>query len=649
MAFDNFAALDPAWISFADALPTVVFTARTDGSIEYINRRWYEVSGIAPEAVLERAWVDIVHPDDREAAIEGWTRGIAGGQRIALRVRGRNAQGVYRWQLSTAYPMRNEQGDIIRWFGTLTDIHDRVEAESALRSREEALLDSERRFAVLAETIPVIVWTADATGWLDWYNRGWYDYTGQTPEEAAGWGWQAAHHPEDFPKVMEAWPHSIATGEPFEMEFRLRGSDGIYRWFLTRIQPLRDQQGKIVRWYGSNVLIEEQKKALERTFRVAETLQDVFLPQRLPEVAGVHFDALYICAERDALIGGDWYDAVELPDGRILFSIGDVTGHGLDASVSVGRLREAIYASGFDARSAVEVLERVNLLIRHQGPTIASAIVGYISSDRKNITYANAGHPPPLVARNDTEPVFEPFGGVPLGVVESDLGTSLRTIDLHDVVRIVFFTDGLSEHNRDFSAAERAIVQTVRDFGIERAENPAEFIGKRVLGDQLPVDDVALLVLSFGEARTVRSKTEQDRGKRWRFHSSDALAARNSREELMKFLREHADAQADLFSAELVIGEILANTVEHAPGLVEMSIDWIGDSPVVTARDTGPGLTHARSPKLPKDALDENGRGLFLIHELSENVTVRALPGFGTEIRAVLPPLKRASNGQPEG
>lgn len=647
MSFDNLAALDPAWIAFAEALPAVVFTARTDGSIEYVNRRWYEYTGVGPEAVLDNAWMSITHPDDLEATIEAWTSGIAGGERAAVRVRSRNGAGEYRWQLSIAYPMLDERGNITRWFGTVTDIHDRVEAEAALRSREEALLDSERRFAVLAETIPVIVWTGDATGWIDWYNRGWYDYTGQTPDEAAGWGWQAAHHPEDFPNVMERWPNSIATGKPFEMEFRLRGSDGKFRWFLTRAQPLRDQHGKIVRWYGSNVLIEEQKKALERTYRVAETLQDVFLPHRLPEVAGIQFDALYVGAERDALVGGDWYDAVELPDGRILFSIGDVTGHGLEASVSVGRLRQAIYATGFDAQGPVEVLERVNRLVRHQGPTIASAIVGYISSDRKRVTYANAGHPPPLVARREVRAVFEPFGGVPLGIVERDLGAQLCTIDLHDVDRIVLYTDGLSEHNRDFAAAEQAMVRAVQDLDTEPMHNPAQIIGNRVLGDQLPADDVALLVISFGEAKP-RSTAPVDLVKHWRFHSSDALAARNSREELMKFLRGIADEHADLFTAELVIGEILANTVEHAPGLVEMSIDCIGDNPVVTARDTGPGMTHARSPKLPHDALDENGRGLFLIHELSENVTVRALPGFGTEIRAVLPRLTRGRNGQAE-
>ena len=85
---------------------------------------------------------------------------------------------------------------------------------------------SERQFQGLAEGLPVICWTADATGSFDWYNHRWYEFTGQTPEEAVGWGWQAMHHPDDFLDVMRKWPHSIATGEPFEMEFRLRRRDG---------------------------------------------------------------------------------------------------------------------------------------------------------------------------------------------------------------------------------------------------------------------------------------------------------------------------------------------------------------------------------------------------------------------------------------
>ena len=153
-----------------------------------------------------------------------------------------------------------------------------TDVERDRRSGPETIEDeliarkSERQFQGLAEGLPVICWTADATGSFDWYNHRWYEFTGQTPEEAVGWGWQAMHHPDDFLDVMRKWPHSIATGEPFEMEFRLRRRDGEYRWFIARAEPLRDDAGRVVRWYGSNVDIDEQKRAHERTKQIAETL-----------------------------------------------------------------------------------------------------------------------------------------------------------------------------------------------------------------------------------------------------------------------------------------------------------------------------------------------------------------------------------------
>ena len=107
--------------------------------------------------------------------------------------------------------------------------------------------------------------------------------------------------------------------------------DGVYHWHLARVEPVRDDKGTIISWYGTVVDIEAQKAALERTKRVAETLQKAFLPRALPQRASLRFDATYVSAEEDALVGGDWYDAFEMPDGRLGFSIGDVAGHGIEA------------------------------------------------------------------------------------------------------------------------------------------------------------------------------------------------------------------------------------------------------------------------------------------------------------------------------
>ena len=122
---------------------------------------------------------------------------------------------------------------------------------------------------VLADAIPQLVWMAQPDGWIFWYNRRWHEYTGTTPQQMEGWGWQSVHDPVMLPQVMESWQESIRTGREFEMEFPLRAADGHFGWFLTRVSPLRDADGAIVRWYGTNTDISALKNA-EKVIRTSE-------------------------------------------------------------------------------------------------------------------------------------------------------------------------------------------------------------------------------------------------------------------------------------------------------------------------------------------------------------------------------------------
>ncbi len=128
----------------------------------------------------------------------------------------------------------------------------------------DKLADSERSFRTLADAMPQLVWTAHPDGFIHWYNQGWYRYTGTTPEAMEGWGWQSVHDPKTLPSVMARWQASIATGDPFEMTFPLRGADGIFRHFLTRVMPQKDDQGRVLQWYGTNTDVEELRHAEER-------------------------------------------------------------------------------------------------------------------------------------------------------------------------------------------------------------------------------------------------------------------------------------------------------------------------------------------------------------------------------------------------
>jgi PAS domain S-box-containing protein len=145
-----------------------------------------------------------------------------------------------------------------------------VASAVAVLDSEDALRPSED-FYEIANNLPTLCWIAYADGNIFWYNRRWYEYTGTSPASQQGWGWTSVHDPERLPDVLGRWKHSIGTGEPFEMTFPLRGHEGIFRPFLTRVIPLRDRAGAIVRWLGTNVDISPQVAA-EDALREREAL-----------------------------------------------------------------------------------------------------------------------------------------------------------------------------------------------------------------------------------------------------------------------------------------------------------------------------------------------------------------------------------------
>jgi PAS domain S-box-containing protein len=134
-----------------------------------------------------------------------------------------------------------------------------VTAEVLARREVE---EAQRLFKLVIDNVPELAWTARPDGFIDFYNQRWYEYTGTTPKQMEGWGWRSAHDPAHLDEVLAKWGRAIATGLPFEMEFPLRGGDGVFRWFLTRVRPLHDAEGKLVRWFGTNTNIDERVRLL---------------------------------------------------------------------------------------------------------------------------------------------------------------------------------------------------------------------------------------------------------------------------------------------------------------------------------------------------------------------------------------------------
>ncbi|HLW53453.1 MAG TPA: PAS domain S-box protein [Candidatus Angelobacter sp.] len=173
------------------------------------------------------------------------------------------------WISAQGKVLRDDTGKPVRMTGTVADITERKRVEEALRIAETRR-QSEAQFRTLANAIPQLCWMAQPDGWIFWYNDRWYQYTGTTPAQMEGWGWQSVHDPETLPKVLEQWKGSIATGKPFDMVFPLRGSDGLFRPFLTRVMPVHDQDGKVSGWFGTNTDISEQRRTEEELRHVSE-------------------------------------------------------------------------------------------------------------------------------------------------------------------------------------------------------------------------------------------------------------------------------------------------------------------------------------------------------------------------------------------
>lgn len=149
-------------------------------------------------------------------------------------------------------------------------------SKEALERSEAEVRESERQLRTLVNALPMLAWMAETDGHIFWYNQRWYEYTGTTPEAMQGWGWQSVHDPEILPRVLESWRASITSGQPFEMAFPLKSSNGEFRSFLTRVTPLRDERGRVVRWFGTNTDVEELRRALKQA-EEANRMKDEFL------------------------------------------------------------------------------------------------------------------------------------------------------------------------------------------------------------------------------------------------------------------------------------------------------------------------------------------------------------------------------------
>jgi PAS domain S-box-containing protein len=419
-AEESLAESDRRFRFLAESLPHLIWNVDSAGEIRFANQKWSEYLGMSYAEAAQNNWESLVPPSDLAEGLARWRESLITGEDYQAEFRLRRASdGMDRWHLSRAVPIRGRDGEIVEWIGTNTDIHDRkiaqlneqflselelrlrqhsdpaemlweamhslaeylqvdrciwneidVEADRAIAQQDwhqpelisvvgtyqlsdfntperksfymagqtavisdiakdpqtadavdnyralsvramlgvpcleegrwvallvvtsqavrhwradevsvmqevvarlwpaigharavQDLHESEDRFRALADNIAQLAWMTDASGGIFWYNQRWFDYTGTTLEEMQGWGWQQVHHPEHVDRVVAKFRRCIETGEPWEDTFPLRGKDGSYRWFLSRAVPIRDAQGNVLRWCGTNTDITDRLNA----------------------------------------------------------------------------------------------------------------------------------------------------------------------------------------------------------------------------------------------------------------------------------------------------------------------------------------------------------------------------------------------------
>jgi PAS domain S-box-containing protein len=479
--------------ALADSVSIIVYTRRPDGSFEWANRRFYEMTQLPREGPLAAEdWRPVMPPEEFASFAALRERAVALGEPYEAEVRFKSIgrpDSAYRWHLVRVVPMRDGNGAIVRWAGTATDIHD----------RRVAAAERERDLRTLSEALPTIVWTATPEGAGEYFNRRLTEYSGLSPAEAAGDGWLSILHPEDIERTAEVWGACVADGSMYDVDYRIRRSDGEYRWFHVLGLPLYDSGGAIVRWIGTCTDIDDAKRSYDRERRASEAFQEAALPKSLPAIPGLTFSAIYRAGSAEAFVGGDWYDAFNLFEGRVVLSVGDVMGSGLNAAVVMSAVRHSIRGAAQIESDPCAIIAAADRALQSEHPeAIVTAFVGIFDPVLGTITYASAGHPPPFLREAEGAIVALNGSGPPLGFRPARKGQLPQT--LHVPARswmLVLYTDGFTEAMRDIDEGEARLHRAMSSEAVIASPDPA----REILATSLARirDDVAILVVRLEE------------------------------------------------------------------------------------------------------------------------------------------------------
>jgi PAS domain S-box-containing protein len=516
--------------ALADDLPQVIMLSNAERRLVYANRYYEEFTGI-PNAELQERWRDPLHPDD----VERVAAARASGAPFEVEYRLRRADGVYRWHYARCYPVRGNSPDL-GWLATAIDIDDRKRAEETLRFLERAStrlsqsLDLHTTFETLFDLVVpelgdwALITLRDEAGSIRAIagrhrEPAKAEAVGQICRDAFGDDSTAAvvevyrtGRPvifadvalddirravrQPFVAAVEALGFGSHIALPIFDRGTVIGSFGIVSAGTRRTYTASDLPAleELARRAGIAIT---NARSYEREHRVADILQAAALPRRLPVVSGFSFDAYYQAGRSEARIGGDWYDAVVIADGRIVISVGDVAGSGLGAAVTMSNVRQVIRAAAHVSADPLAMLDVADRTLRSEvEEPLVTAFVGVIDPVARSLEYASAGHLPPLLRDADGSLTELWAAGPPLGCRDVARSESKR-VALPRAGSLVLFTDGLVEWDRDLLAGEAALRREVAAGTALRGEHPARTLVARLLPADGARDDVAVLTVEI--------------------------------------------------------------------------------------------------------------------------------------------------------
>jgi anti-sigma regulatory factor (Ser/Thr protein kinase) len=485
------------------------------------------------------------------------------------------------------------------------EIAERREMELALRDKERQLSEAQQmaRIGSWEYLIPAgrVTWS-DELFRIYGYEPNTFPVTLERALEPV--------HPADQDRIRSTLAESLqgASRDLGLTEYRIVLPDGSERVLVGISRIEMDDHDAPARMFGTIQDVTDIRRA-EREHWIAETLQRSLLPPGLPTIPGAGLAARYLPATADVRIGGDWYDVIQLPGGKLGLTIGDVAGHGLQAARTMSQLQTAVRAFGLEEDSPARVLDRLHAFFERP-PIVDMATLLYLVLDLETgrATFASAGHPPPLLVRSDGRADYLHGGlGLPLGV-GADRGHEEVEVVVEADSTLLLYTDGLIERRGEPLDASLARLRAAASFGGEELDAFCDRVVKATLDPGGPDDDVALLAVRL--LRLTDAPLRLTMGA-----SPDALGPLRST--IRRWLRELGAEPDEEYAILVACSEACTNAIQHPfgarDGELVVDLDASGGEVSIAVRDTG-----SWRPPSTRDG----GRGLPLIEALMDSVEV---------------------------